>query len=173
MEIKGIVPSDHNIENFWKKVQRAGADECWNWSACTNPKGYGVFGFHRDGKDIAFLANRFSYAMHFEDPGASCVLHRCDNPKCVNPAHLFLGTRKDNNLDMTAKGRHGSKANPERWMKNRPRAEGHACAKLDWTKVRAIRAQFAAGATQTTIASTFGISMAQVGNIVHNRQWVE
>ena len=88
-------------ERFWKKVRVAGIDECWQWTASTNKKGYGYFGI--DGKIV--LAHRVSWMIHVGDPGNLNVCHSCDNPGCVNPAHLWLGTHADNNRDRHVKGR--------------------------------------------------------------------
>lgn len=86
-------------ERFWRFVNRSNG--CWLWTGGRNrPGGYGTF----DGKG----AHRFSWCLHFgEIPDRLNVLHRCDNPDCVSPDHLFLGTQADNMTDMNRKGRHG------------------------------------------------------------------
>lgn len=91
-------------ERFWPKVAKRGPDECWEWTASRTPQGYGKIG-RRKGESPA-IASRVSWEMHNGPiPDGLHVLHRCDNPPCVNPAHLFLGTNADNQRDMRAKGR--------------------------------------------------------------------
>lgn len=89
-------------DRFWEKVDRSG--DCWTWTAYRNPAGYGEINL--GGRLGAVLAHRVAYELTFDvAPGDLHVLHRCDNPACVRPDHLFLGTHIDNMRDMTAKGR--------------------------------------------------------------------
>lgn len=98
-----------NVEKrFWEKVDKT--NSCWNWIGSFLKKtGHGQFQTE-NGMDYA---HRFSWKLHFgEIPKGMFVLHKCDNGKCVNPNHLFLGTQKDNMVDMTQKGRNfGMKLN--------------------------------------------------------------
>lgn len=90
-------------KRFWEKVKRGSADECWEWQAGCFADGYGAFSIDRR----PHRAHRVSYEMMVEPiPDGMHILHDCDNPKCVNPAHLSLGTHADNMADMNAKGRH-------------------------------------------------------------------
>lgn len=87
-------------ELFWAKVKKM--DSCWLWTACLDVRGYGQFSFNRR----RISAHRYSYQLaHGKIADDLCVLHKCDVPHCVNPDHLFLGTRADNTADMEAKGR--------------------------------------------------------------------
>lgn len=87
---------------FWVKVERGGEDACWQWLARKHEGGYGDF--RLGGGHVR--AHRFSYELaHGAIPKGMFVLHRCDNPGCVNPSHLFLGTFEDNSSDMVSKGR--------------------------------------------------------------------
>lgn len=86
------------IESFWRKVQKT--EGCWLWTAGKNAKGYGIFWCGQFVK-----AHRYSWALEYEVLGTNWVLHRCDNPSCVRPDHLFLGDSKANVADMWKKGR--------------------------------------------------------------------
>jgi predicted DNA-binding protein len=93
--------TDVNIR-FWSKVNVLSDDDCWEWSGGKYPSGYGTFSFM--GKSMQ--AHRVSYILTTgEIPPRMCICHKCDNPPCVNPRHLFLGTYQDNTNDMIKKGR--------------------------------------------------------------------
>lgn len=179
---------------FWAKVNKAGAvpahvpelGACWEWTASRDRKGYGQIML--DGKPRR--AHRISWFLCNEDPGTRCVLHRCDNRVCVNPAHLFLGSVADNNSDMFAKGRgvtrpftpethkkavellprgdkHYARSQPHRLA----RGESHGNAKLDAATVVAIRRERAEGASLDEIGKRYGISDGAVCAIAKRRSW--
>lgn len=106
--MKRIYIADQN-ERFWSKVDRKG--DCWLWLGALDRKGYGRFSVgnsrHADGsrRNSMVAAHRFSFEQTGGPAGSLFVLHRCDNPRCVRPEHLFLGTNLDNVRDMDAKGR--------------------------------------------------------------------
>lgn len=90
-------------ERFWEKVDKRGPDDCWQWVAGSNQHGYGTF---FDGERCT-KAHRFSYALQNGSiPDGMDICHKCDNPPCCNPNHLFAGTAQDNITDAIAKGRH-------------------------------------------------------------------
>lgn len=98
-----VAAEDEGIEaKFWGNVRIGARHECWPWTAARHPRGYGHLWIRRR----AVNAHRISWVLsHGEIPDGLSVLHHCDNPPCVNPNHLFLGTQQDNVKDMVEKGR--------------------------------------------------------------------
>jgi hypothetical protein len=89
-------------QRFWKYVVKTSG--CWTWSGCVNEHGYGIIGGENSRDNV--LAHRLSWMIHFGPiPDGLFVCHRCDNPPCVRPDHLFVGTNTDNIRDASAKGR--------------------------------------------------------------------
>ncbi len=141
---------------FWSKVQKTSG--CWEWT------GYKVGGYGalvRDGKHAR--AHRISYEMHHGPiPDGLFVLHSCDNPGCVNPAHLRAGTYADNAADMRDRDR----------RKGKHRGEEHYSAKLDEEKVRAIRAlRRGQLLSHSELAARFGVSKNCIGNVLSGETW--
>ena len=100
-------------ERFWPKVQKS--EDCWLWIAGVNSKGYGVVALPRvrGQKHKRLLAPRASWLLHFGDiPEGSEICHKCDNPRCVRPDHLFMGSHQDNLKDASRKGRTGPQRHP-------------------------------------------------------------
>jgi hypothetical protein len=148
------------LERFWSKVDRQAESDCWEWQADRQTTGYGRFTF--DGK--VRKAHRMAYALAVGPiPEGMQVLHRCDNPPCCNPAHLWLGTMKDNMADREAKGR--TVPPPHRT------GEAHPTSWLTWNTVNAIRSMAADGIRQKTIAQIFGLDFRHVNQIVLQKIW--
>jgi hypothetical protein len=150
--------TEKQLRNFWKKVNVQGPDDCWEWIASLRD-GYGSF--RVDGKLVG--SHRVAYELtHGPIPEGLCACHTCDNPACVNPRHLFLGTNQDNVLDMEAKGR-----------AIHPRGEKQGSAKLTEEQVHEIRRLYALEnhLSQTKIGILFGIKVAQVSRIVNYKFW--
>jgi hypothetical protein len=149
------------IARFWSKVDRSGgASACWEWRAHRNHHGYGQFGTgkRRSGSKGTALAHRIAYALSYGDfPATLDVLHRCDNPCCCNPAHLFLGDHDANMADMAAKHRI-------------PYGESHYHAKLTDAQTREIRRLYGSGRMlQREIGQRYGIAQQTVSKIVRGK----
>lgn len=147
-----------NQERFWAFVSKREPDACWNWTGAKDRDGYGRFhiGLSR-GSNV--LAHRLAFMLeHKEAPEAVC--HRCDNPSCCNPSHLFGGTRTDNNQDMARKGRN-------RVPKLALRGELNHQAKLTDAQAAEIRDKYAGGAgSQRQLASEYGVSQRSIAKVV-------
>ena len=132
--------------------------ECWLWTGATNLQGYGKLNVN--GK----LQQAHRIAWELENgpvPDGLLVLHRCDNPACVRPAHLFLGTHGDNYKDMDRKGRNPH-AGSDRPPRNYARGERHPYAKLTDEQVKEI---IMAEGTQREIAARFGVTQGTISTI--------
>jgi hypothetical protein len=110
--------SGGDVVRFLRYAGTGPVEACWLWTGALN-EGYGVLCLSREGRVSNVLAHRVAhYLATGTDPGAACVLHRCDTRACVNPRHFRLGTLGDNNRDRAAKGR-SAKRHP--WNLNNPR----------------------------------------------------
>lgn len=149
-------------DRFWERVHKT--DSCWLWDGKWSSD-YGRLG---DAGHRTVLMHRFSWELHYGSiPDNLWVLHRCDNPSCVNPAHLFLGTHDDNMADMAAKHRAGFQQHPEK----APKGERHGNAKLTDENVRSIRRLRAQGIARKAVAQMFGISESNVKAITSHKAW--
>lgn len=147
------------LARFWPKVDKDGPEECWNWAAAKMPRGYGVFRFpgHNSG-----LAHRFAYQQFVGPiPEDLCVCHHCDNPSCVNPAHLFLGTQADNIRDMDEKGRR---------VRGDIRGEKNGLAKLRLEDIPAIRA-LRGKRTARQIGRIYGVTREAISSVLNGYSW--
>ena len=142
---------------FWSKAAIKDNDECWEWQHAIQSKGYGAVGI---GNGKVALAHRVAYQLAKGEisPGL-CVLHKCDNRKCINPNHLFLGTNRDNIDDMVKKGRQLS-------------GERHPKAKLNIEKVKSIRALYSTGNySYADLAKEFGIVPSYAKDVIKGDYW--
>ena len=141
-------------DRLYKRVRKT--EGCWLWQGSLNPKGYGMMSIDSRPR----LVHRISWQVaHGPIPGGAFVLHKCDNPICVRPDHLFLGTQQDNMSDMVAKGRHNPGHVP---------GEKNGCSKLTEVQVRSIRQSNLPG---VVLARKYGISPAQISDIRNRKSW--
>lgn len=142
---------------FWKYVRIT--RPCWLWEGGTTGDGYGAIEVGRHKKKRAVPVHVVSWIIHFGSvPNGLCVLHTCDIRHCVNPAHLWLGTKGQNNKDAAAKGR--SSKGEKRWN-----------AKLSEAEVIRIRQLRQIGYLQKDIAEEFGVSQSQTSSLILRKTW--
>lgn len=141
---------------FEDKFEKRGSDECWEWKAGKTKRGYGQFKANDEyhGKSFKWGTKPMSKAhrlaaelAHGQCPEGMVVMHSCDNPSCVNPAHLSYGTQRDNVIDMTSKGRHGSQKLSED----------------DYTNIKRLRES---GVSVTDISTRFECSESHIYHII-------
>lgn len=154
-------------ERFWAKVDRSGGPEaCWPWTGAHVPLGYGTFwmdgGYQRAPRVALLLSLGRPVPAHMD------VLHRCDNPPCVNPAHLFEGNHQTNMRDMRAKRRDGWTTHPELVAR---RGEQNGNARLTEAEVLEVRRLRDCGWSLSFIAGAFGITKQAVAAIVKGKNW--
>lgn len=154
-------------ERFWAKVDRMG--DCWLWLGAKTQGGYGLIRVGR----LIYMAHRIAWdlanspipggARRRDKRGAqgTLVLHRCDTPSCVRPAHLFLGTQIDNMTDAQAKGHHAPMA-----------GELNPNARLLITDIQTIRFLYSQGESPSALAKRFNISKSHVHKICANQSWL-
>jgi hypothetical protein len=141
---------------FWRAVDKKGDNECWEWMGARHYKGYGEFAAKRMAKH---KSHRFAWLLTYgEIPINLVVCHKCDNPPCCNPAHLFLGTTMENKQDSINKNRHA-------------RGETSGKAKLNNQSILEIRKLDTEGRTRISLAAQFGISGRQVTSICRKDSW--
>lgn len=149
-------------ERFWTKVDKENSDifydgiRCWEWTEGLSPYGYGMY--RRNGHNI--FAHRYSYLLKFGEFDTKLyVLHHCDNRKCVNPKHLFLGTQIENMQDKVKKGRQSN-------------GEKHGMSKLTEKDVIKIYKMSDSGKyTQLEIGKIFGVDRSSIAFIILGKRW--
>ena len=144
-------------ERFWDKVDICGEDECWDWTASRSTEGYGWFGFGETIKQ----AHRVRMILDGHDVEGMYVNHHCDNPPCVNPKHLYVGTSLDNTRDKQRRGR-----TPDRSGSKNGRA---VLKEDDVAQIKILLRD--TDLTQKELASMFGVGQAQISNIKREITW--
>lgn len=146
---------DRVSKRFWSKVDRGGPDDCWPWIGRRNPQGYG----HFDIADLTLIATRVAWVLLNERdiPETQVVMHSCDNPCCVNPSHLSIGTEAENAIDSFRKGR-----------RDPLRGERQVRSKLTEAEVLEIRAS---NQSDHQLAAIYGVSHGVIWRIRARRSW--
>ncbi len=166
----GSAPIKNTIEKFWSLLDKSGGpDTCWPWMGPRLASEYGTFGFmgHK------WLVHRLSAHLSGMAIEGRVVCHSCDNPICGNPAHLWVGSQKDNMQDARNKNRlptgdnHYFRKTPNK----RPYGERNGQSTLTESDVVEMRRLHAAGVTQRTISAQFGICNQQVSRIINRLRW--
>ena len=143
------------MERFWEKVDKNG--DCWEWTAQVDRDGYGQFWFNRE----SVRAHRHAHSLaRGPIPDGMLICHHCDNPGCVRPSHLFMGTQGDNTRDSISK---------ERWTDNR--GELHPNSRLTEKDVLEIRRLATLGVKQSLLRRMWAISQPHTSDIVARRKW--
>jgi len=140
-------------DRFWAQVSKT--DGCWVWNGGLNNSGYGTLTFNGQTE----LAHRAAWLLTSSEPITDCVLHHCDNRRCVRPEHLFLGSRADNNADKMQKGRHRSL-----------HGEQNRNSKLTQSQIDDIR-RLRGTYLQRELAMIFGTSQVNISNILRGKTW--
>lgn len=145
--------------DFRGKFKRA-ENGCWNWMSAKNSDGYGRFYWQEVGKQCRLTAHRAMwFSLYGSIPKDMCVLHKCDNPGCVRPSHLYVGTQLQNIADRVSRGRGGG------W---KIRGELHVNAKISESHVRLIRES---PLSQSELTSIIGIGKSQINRIKRKESW--
>lgn len=157
---------------FWAKVDKRGAEECWPWAGTIDPKGYGRISINNRSRSATHISLEIADKPRPDDK--PFALHRCDNPPCVNPAHLWWGTAGDNAKDAFEKGRNTRRADPDYspGIRTLPAwaGENNKRARLtaeDAAEIRLLRGKV----RQRELAERFGVSETTICGIHTGKRW--
>ncbi len=158
--------TEADITRFWSRVEIKGANECWKFKGLrgTNKK-YGTFNLNygKSALKLSLRANRMAWFLsNHRQPGNFLICHKCDNPSCCNPAHLFLGTYKDNNNDAMRKGRQFRVDN---------NGEKNGMAKLNKGIVLEIRRLHELGYRNKDISTRLKVRDNNISRIIRYQRW--
>lgn len=153
-----VVITAKDKRRFWSRVNAAGVDQCWEIAGSAISNGYVQICI----QGVAVLAHRLSWILHFGPiPASRIVCHRCDNRRCVNPHHLFLGTIADNNADMLKKGR-------ARWRVG----DRLGAVVLSPQLAQEIRERWKIGGlTQRALAAEYGVHPCTISRVIGGKRW--
>ncbi len=145
---------------FWSKVNKSA--NCWNWKPSTGTRGYGIFRKVHDRTRYFIRAHRAAFMLNYDTaiPEGYYICHKCDNPTCARPNHLFMGLPKDNSLDMVAKKRSVRKLGSQ-----------HGRSKLMENDIVIIRTRISTGENSSSISKDFPVSARMIRRIREGRNW--
>ncbi len=159
------------LERFWEKVDKRNHDGCWIWTGSIKDEyHYGRISVGK--KDV--LSHRYSWIVNKGPiPHGLCVLHKCDNPQCVNPDHFFLGTQAENIMDMFSKGRNPTpKRGKDSYLSTiNKTGEKNLSSKLTESQVIDIRSLYDSGIGYRPIAGRFCVTYQNIKHIVMRKTW--
>lgn len=161
----GEMSAKQTAQRFWVRVNKQGPDDCWEWQGAYDKTGYARVGWnnryylvHRISAWLSGLIPSPDKPKSAQDP--THVLHTCDNRKCCNPNHFFLGTYSDNQRDAYKKGR-----------RRLPVGELNGSAKLTREQVNAIRKRYKQGEKQVELRKIYNMSLSAISKIIHNKTY--
>jgi hypothetical protein len=160
------------MKRFWDKVKVASTLDCWEWAAAKDGNGYGRFSLAGRNE----RAHRVAWQLAFGAiPAGLFVLHTCDNTSCVNDAHLYLGTKKDNAGDRESRNRGNHAVGKRHGRHTHPGGtSGHKNGRAKLTEAQVedlLRRHFGSGARKADLARTYGLSKTTVGRIIGGKLW--
>jgi hypothetical protein len=159
------------LERFWGNVEKKGPDECWEWTGSKKRRGYGHLKVQ--GKMVSVHRLSYELATGQSIPSGLIVMHICDNPPCVNPSHLRLGTVSDNNRDRCDKGRSamGDKSGARKHPESLSCGEHHYDSRLTESDVRSARTAAANGESIVSLARRYRVTHRAMTKVVRRISW--
>lgn len=187
--------SESDLHRYWSKIDKNGpspieGSKCWVWLGSKDSDGYGVLSTRVNGRK-GIRAHRIGFFLAYGEISKPCICHKCDNPPCVNPEHLFEGSHKENKKDCLIKGRANSPSGNDHWSRRNPhlvkrgathyktgssraneRGIENSQSKLNDQKVREIRARhIPRRISQSMLAKEYGVTQSVISDVIRRISW--